>query len=189
MDSGFGIFVVKDFSAKPLATRILGRLQIAREAAAYRHLEGVEGVPRYHGRIDALAFAMERVEGSQLAFAPDRFERGAEYVAKLRALVDRIHAKGLAHNDLRGRENVLVRRDGSLAVVDLAAAVRMRPGGLAHRLFFPWLSAADEAAFLKWKTLLAPETLTEDDRAFQERFARWRRLWPFNRKPKPGSAA
>lgn len=175
---------MKDFAAKSGFWRLLGRFQVAREAAAYASLAGVEGVPRFFGRIDAHAIAIERIEGPQLAFAPDRFERGSLYVEQLRAIVARLHAKGLVHNDLRGRENVLVRPDGSLVVVDLAAALRLDPKGRLFRLF----AAADEAALLKWKALLAPGTFTDDERAFLERFARWRRLWPFNRKARRGEA-
>lgn len=184
VDVGDGPVVVKDFAAKPWPWRPLGRVQIAREAAAYRHLDGIAGVPRFLGRVDAHAIALERIEGERLAFAADRFERGASYVAALRELVSRLHARGLVHNDLRGRENVLVRADGTLVVVDLAGAVRLAPGGAAFRLF----AAADEAALLKWKALLAPGTFTDEERAFLERFARWRRLWPFNRKPREGRA-
>ncbi|HEX6850571.1 MAG TPA: hypothetical protein VF139_04130 [Candidatus Polarisedimenticolaceae bacterium] len=184
VDLGDGAMVVKDFASKPWWTRLLGRVQIGREAAAYRHLEGVEGVPRFFGRVDAHAIAIERIDGQQLAFAPDRFERGAGYVEKLRALVSGLHARGLVHNDLRGRENVLVRADGSLVVVDLAAALRLDPRGVPFRL----LAAADRAALLKWKALLAPDTFTDEERAFVERFARWRRLWPFNRKARRGEA-
>jgi hypothetical protein len=178
------VVVVKDFATKPWPWRLLGRLQIGREAAAYRHLVGVEGVPRYFGRVDAHAIAIEKIDGVQLAFAPDRFERGVDYVEALRAIVARLHARGLVHNDLRGRENVLVRAGGSLVVVDLAAALRLEPGGILFRL----LAAADEAALLKWKALLAPGTFSDEERAFLERFARWRRLWPFNRKSRRGEA-
>ena len=184
MDLGEGPLVVKDFASKPWPWRLLGRLQVGREAAAYRHLEGEPGIPRFLGRVDAHAIAIERIEGHRLAFAPDRFERGAWYVAGLREIVARMHARGLVHNDLRGRENVLVRADGSLVVVDLAGALRLDPRGRLFRLF----AAADEAALLKWKALLAPGTFTPEEAAFLERFARWRRLWPFNRKAGEGKA-
>jgi serine/threonine protein kinase len=102
--------------------------------------------------------------------------------AKLRAIVDAIHARGVVHNDLRGHENVLLDRDGELTVVDFAAAIRLRPGGIAHRLFFRLASLADEAALLKWKGLIAPGSYTQADEAFLRRFERWRAIWPFNAK-------
>jgi hypothetical protein len=187
VDVGEGPVVVKDFSGKGLWGRTVGRIQIAREARAYRFLGRIEGVPRYLGRVDALALALAEVDGRQLAFARDLHREGATLVAKLRSLIDRLHERGLVHLDLRGRENVLVREDGELVVVDLAGAVGLRPGGAAHRLLFPLLRRADESAFLKWKLLLDPERLTGDERAFLLRFGRIRSLWVFNRKQADGS--
>lgn len=185
-----GSVIVKDFARRGPWIRTLGRLQISRETRAYRWLEGVPGLPAFVGRIDPFALAIERIEGEQLAFAVHDPETAPRRIAELRAILDAIHARGVAHNDLRGRENVLLRRDGSLAVLDLAASIRLRPGGIAHRLFFRWLTLADEAAFLKWKGLIAPGTYTREDEAFLRKFERWRGLWPFNpKRRKAGSAA
>lgn len=182
--------LVKDFAPRAFWARSLGRLQVAREAAAYAWLEGVAGIPAFVGRIDPFALAIEWVDGERLAFADVRPADGPRYVAKLRAILDAIHARGVAHNDLRGRENVLLRRDGELAVVDFAAAVRLRPGGLAHRWFFKWIAMADEAAFLKWKGMIAPGSYTAEDEAFLRRFERWRAMWPFNpKRRRPTGAA
>ena len=174
--------IVKDFAGRSPWVRRLGRLQIRREAAAYRRLEGVFGVPAFVGRIDPLALAIERIDGERLAFAAIAPEEGPRHVLELRAILDAIHARGVVHNDLRGRENVLLRRDGGLAVIDFAGAMYLRPGGIAHRLFFRLLSVADEAAFLKWKGMIAPGSYTREDEAFLRRFERWRALWPFNPK-------
>lgn len=174
--------IVKDFSGRGAWVRWLSRLQIRREAAAYRWLEGVSGIPAFVGRVDSLALAIERIEGERLAFAPLTPEDGLRHVGRLRKILDAIHARGVVHNDLRGRENVLLRRDGGLAVIDFAAAIRLRPGGIAHRLLFRRLALADEAALLKWKGMIAPGSYTEADEAFLRRFERWRSFWPFNPK-------
>ena len=182
VDVDGGSVIVKDFAGRAPWMRVLGRVQLRREAAAYRWLEGVSGVPAFVGRIDAWALAIERIEGERLAFAELAAEDGLRHLAQLRSILDAIHARGVVHNDLRGRENVLLRRDGGLAVIDFAAAIRLRPGGIAHRLFFRLFAATDEAAFLKWKGMIAPGSYTPTDEAFLRRFERWRRLWPFNPK-------
>lgn len=174
--------LVKDFKGRALWARAVGRLQTGREAAAYAWLAGVAGVPAFVGRIDPWALAIEWIDGERLAFASLRPDQTPSLVARLRAVVDAIHARGVVHNDLRGRENVLLRADGGLAVIDFAAALRLRPGGLLHRLLFRLLATTDEAAFLKWKGMIAPGSLTAADQEFLRRFARWRALWPFNPK-------
>jgi hypothetical protein len=183
-----GSVIVKDFAGRSLWGRVIGQLQIRRELAAYRWLEGLPGIPALVGRVDSVALAIERIDGERLAFAALKPGDGPRIVEALRAILDAIHARGVIHNDLRGRENVLLRRDGGLAVIDFAAAVRLRPGGLAHRLLFRRLQTADEAAFLKWKGMIAPGSYTRQDEAFLRRFERWRGLWPFNPKRRKAKA-
>ena len=182
VDVGEGSMVVKDFFGKPWWVRPLGRLQVSREARAYRWLERIPGIPAFVGRIDPWALAMEKVDGEQLAFAESRFREGEAHVRRLRSLIDRLHAAGVFHQDLRGRENVLVRPGGEIVLLDLAGAICLRPGGLAHRLFGGILGRSDEAAFLKWKALLTPGKFTAEEERFLRRFRFWRALWVFNRK-------
>jgi hypothetical protein len=181
VDLGEGPIVVKDFAARAWWARVLGRLQIAREASAYGWVGRMQGLPAFLGRVDALALALEKVEGEQLAFAANRFTDGERHVARLAELVERLHASGVYHQDLRGRENVLVRPDGELYLLDLAGAVRLRPGGLGHRILGPLLALSDRSAFLKWKSLLTPGRFTPEEERFLRRHRVWRALWPFNR--------
>lgn len=173
---------MKDFRGRGLVGRWLGRLQVDRETRAYAWLEGVDGIPRFVGLIDSFALAIEWIEGERLAFAAFPPSEGPRHLAELRSIVDAMHARGVIHNDLRGRENVLIRGDGHIAVIDLAAALRLRPGGLVHRVLFRTFRATDEAAFLKWKGIIAPGTYSPEEEAFLRRFERWRALWPFNPK-------
>ena len=186
VDVGEGPVVVKDFGSKSWWTRALGRIQIHREVRAYRWLAGEPAVPRFLGRIDPWALAMEKVDGRQLAFAPDRRENGPAYITALRAAIDGIHRAGVAHMDLRGRENVLCLDNGGIVLVDLAGAFCLRPGGILHGMCFRLLTLPDETAFLKWKRNLTPDDLTPEELAMESRSRRWRSLWPFNRKHRPG---
>lgn len=187
VDVGEGPIVVKDFAAKPWWSRMLGRLQVARECRAYARLADVPGIARFIGRIDAQALALEHVSGEQLAFSPLRNTNGAQLVAQLRAIVTGMHAAGVYHQDLRGRENVLIRPDGTLVLVDLAGALCFRPGGTLQRMLGPVLALSDESALLKWKALLAPGSFTAEEERFLRRFRFWRSLWVFNRKRRPGA--
>jgi hypothetical protein len=189
VDLGEGGMVVKDFAAKSGWTRLLGRIQIHRELRAYRWLGHIRGIPALVGPVDSLAFAVERVEGERLHGSPDPRSKGAEHLRSLRVLIDRIHAAGVVHNDLRGRENLMLTPDGDLVVLDLAGAFCFRPGSLAHRLFFRSFAVADEAAYLKWKEFLVPGRFTPEEEAFLRRFRVLRRLWPFNRKRRRSTEA
>lgn len=174
--------MVKDFGGKHWPWSWMGRLQVARECRAYEWLRGEPGIPAFFGRIDPWALALEKVDGEMLAFAPTRFSQGERWIAELRRVVNRLHDAGVFHQDLRGRENVLLGPGGRLVLLDLAGSICLRPGGLAHRLLRPLLRISDESAFLKWKALLTPNRFTPEEERFLKRFRFWRSLWIFNRK-------
>ena len=183
IDLGQGPLVVKDFARKARWVRWIGRAQISRECRAYDWLGSISGLARLVGRVDRHALALEFIEGEELARSARRIEKGPQYLERLREIVAAMHARGLAHLDLRGRENVMLDVNDELHVLDLAAAVWFRPGSLRHRLFFGWFKLADEAALLKFKRLLGVGEYTEEEQAFLRRFRFYRSLWIFNRKP------
>jgi hypothetical protein len=189
VDLGEGVMVVKDFAGKSWWNRLLGRIQIHREVKAYRWLGTMRGIPAFVGSVDGLALAVERVEGERLHGSDDPRAKGAEHLRRIRVLIDRLHEAGVVHNDLRGRENLMLRPDGALMLLDLAGAICLRPSGLAHRLLFHWLAVTDEAAYLKWKEFLVPGSFTPEEEAFLGRYRVLRRLWPFNRKPRSSTEA
>ena len=182
VDAGASRWIVKDFRHKPWWARCFGRLLVAREARAYRALAGIRGVPPFVGRLDAHALAVGHVEAVPLAFAPERTQDGARRLAELRGIVDAIHRAGVVHCDLRGRDNVLVDRQGHLWIVDFASAIRLRPGGLAHRAAFRWLEQIDQAALLKWKRIVEAGPLTGEEQALFRRFRTLRPLWLHRRQ-------
>lgn len=149
-------FVVKDFAARgPLVRAFLGRWIAAREARAWRMLSGHPAVPRFLGRIDALAFAVEYRPGRRMS----RRLAGrvpADFPERLEAALAEMHRRGVAHLDLRHRSNVLVDADGLPVLIDFGSALRFRPGGLAARWLLPLLARLDLSAARKWRVRLAP---------------------------------
>jgi hypothetical protein len=111
-----GRVAVKDYAPRPWIIRhTLGRWLVRRECRAYAAAAGVPGLPRFLGRPRPLAL--------------DRFDR-------LERIVDEMHRRGVALADLSHRD-VLLAEDGSVYVIDLAAAWVLgdRPGRLRRRIF------------------------------------------------------
>ncbi len=152
--------VVKDFAAKAWWVRLLGRPQIVHECKAYEWLEGVEGIPKFIGRIDRYALAIERIEATQLTYASNRYSAGSKHLAGLREVLDRFLERGFVHLDLRGRRNIMLRPDGRIVVLDLAGALWFRPGGFWHRIFDRLIAWNHENTLFKWKVLLQPHMLS-----------------------------
>lgn len=148
--------VVKDFAPRGALVRAtLGRFVAAREARAYRALEGHPSVPRFRGWIDPLAFAVEYRPGARLSRARAA-SLPADFLAKLEAALDAMHARGVVHLDLRHRSNLLVAADGSPVLIDFGSAVCFGPRGLGARVLLPLLARVDRGALAKWRAKLGP---------------------------------
>lgn len=176
-----GESILKDFSEKGWLMRWFGARQLQRERRALRRLAGLPGIPVDLGEVPPCGLLLESMAGEAITRWRRRTREEIEpMVGRLARLVDAIHDRGVAHLDLRKRDNVLVAADGTLSVIDFNASVCFAPGSLAARLFFPVLQRIDQDAVLKWKALLLPDLLTPEERRRQRRMVRWRRFWVFS---------
>lgn len=157
--------IVKDFRHSDLLFRlIVGPILIRREYGALRKLMGVTGIPGLVGRIDRYALAIEHVPGVSLDRTPQP-KLPDDFYADLRRVIDDMHARGVAHCDLRSRGNVMLSEDGRPYVIDFAACV-FRGRGLNP--FFKWLFGqfvlADRNAVLRIKQRLSPQLVSDDEK-------------------------
>lgn len=145
--------VVKDFwPRRPLVRATVGRVVTAREARAWRALGDHPAVPRFHGVIDAWAFAVEYRPGQRLS---SQRGVGAGFLDALEAALAEMHARGVVHLDLKHRDNVLqADADGAPVLIDFGSALAFRPGSLLARLVLPPLAWIDRLALRKWRRKL-----------------------------------
>ncbi|HKJ24744.1 MAG TPA: hypothetical protein VKB65_07980 [Myxococcota bacterium] len=154
VEDGDRQIVVKDFAPRGALVRAtIGRFLIAREAAAYRWLDGHPAVPRFLGFLDPLAFALEFRPGRRVSRHLIR-DAGPGFIEALAAAVEGLHERGLVHLDLGHRSNVLVDERGDPVLIDFASALWFRPGGLAARLLLPWFARYDRRAVEKYRDKL-----------------------------------
>lgn len=173
--------VLKDFSRKSFFIRLLGRLQIWREVKAYHAMQGIAGVPKFYKKLSPWSFVIEYVEGVRLAGYKGEIPLSV-LVEDLRKKILVIHQAGVFHNDIRGRENVVVTKSGQLIILDFAGALYLRPGSLLHKTLSPLIRWVDYSAYLKWKSQLTPEDMSEREQKSLKIFNTLRKFWIFNLK-------
>jgi predicted Ser/Thr protein kinase len=172
--------VVKDFRPRPwLVRRWWGRWVLRREWKRLERLQGIAGIPRLFGWVDADAFAMEWIAGERLPHSrhgvlePPFFER-------LERLVAEMHARGVAHGDLR-RKNVLADRDQRPYLIDFATA-HLTGANFLRRRLFERICRIDRLKIIELKADYCPDALTEDERRSLEDLPLSLRLGHFARK-------
>lgn len=105
------------------------------EHQAYRRLQGLAGVPACYGMAPGDRLVLEFIDGTPLrdaAIAPE-----GPYFASLLDLVRALHARGIAHGDLKRKANLLVDPQGLPVILDFGTATLLKAGRhpINHRLF------------------------------------------------------
>jgi RIO-like serine/threonine protein kinase len=176
MQGPSGPFVRRDLRHVPPWLRLPAWWLARREARGLDAVRGLPAVPallRWDGR---------RLDRSYMAGAAmyERPPRGdVAYFRAARRLLQRLHRRGLAHNDLAKEANWLVLDDGSPAIIDFQLASRGAPRSPWIRL----LAREDLRHLLKHKRTYCPDAITPIEWRVLRRRSWLREAWFATGKP------
>ncbi|MDH3284714.1 MAG: hypothetical protein OEQ13_08230 [Acidobacteriota bacterium] len=112
--------------AESLSSRLLCWRLLRNELRAYSRLEGLPGIPRCYGLLDGRHLVLEHVDGAPFRDAVIQ-DREAFFEDLLR-LVRSLHARGVAHCDLKKKDNLLVVDGRAPCVIDFGVAISRKDG-------------------------------------------------------------
>lgn len=159
-----GEAVLKDYNhCDRLFAVLIGPLLVWRETAALARLQGTPGVPRLLRKLGARAFLMEHLQGATAARKRPETAQ-PQFFERLWQLVERIHARGVAHCDMRRSGNILVDETGEPYLVDFVSSAFLRPWWHPLGWLFPLLCQADRDAIIKLKHRVRPDLVSETER-------------------------
>ena len=144
------------------------RQMIANEFKVYSRLSGMEGIPICHGLLDKRYLVLEFVDGVPIKDSPlnDR-----PYFSRvLLRLIKEMHQAGVAHGDLKKKDNILVVNGRHPILLDFGVAV-IRKRGLApiNHFLFNLFKKFDFNAYIKVKYRKRWDRINEDDRQYYQR--------------------
>ena len=171
-----GVFVRRDLSATPWWLRLPAWRLARREARALQRLAGQPATPQllaWNGKQHDRGY----MAGAAMYLRPPRGDLA--YFRAARRLLQQIHRRGLAHNDLAKEANWLVLEDGSPAVIDFQLATLGHPRSRWMRL----LAREDLRHLLKHKRMYCRERLTPVELRLLKRHSWLRDLWFRTGKP------
>jgi len=147
---------------------LLRRWMLRREYNAYQRLTDFAGSPRCYGLIDGRYLVLEYIAGFSLRTG--QIDDRRTYFDTLFAHISELHRRGVAHADLKSRDNLLVIAGRLPFVVDFGAAIVRKPGfaPLNHYLY-ELARRFDFNAWAKLKYQGRMEELTPEDRPYYRR--------------------
>jgi predicted Ser/Thr protein kinase len=128
----------------------LYRYLLRREHAVYEKLAGVPGVPRTYGLIDGEHLALEYIAGPSLRAHERELADRAGFFAALLETLRAMHAAGVAHADLKRKDNIIVGPGERPWLIDFGIAARRGTSRLS-RVWFEHSVQGDYNAWIKLK--------------------------------------
>ncbi len=165
-----------------LRRRIFGHSGITRERECYERLAGVDGIAQMHGMLGDSALVLEYVEGDSLRRREATLRDRDRFFTKMLRTIDAMHAAGVAHCDLKRKDNTIVGPDETPYLIDFGVACILREdSGYVKRLWFRMMCQMDYNAWVKLRFGRNPQDLPHEVAAryrplLLERIARWIRI-------------
>ena len=160
-------FIIKAPSGWGLAN-LIRRWMLRNEYRVYERLAGLQGIPVCHGFIAGRYLVLEFIGGTPIRTA--RITDPAVFFDLLLSLIKEMHDLGVAHTDLKKKDNILV-VDGKIPyIVDFGVAVARNPGfaPLNHYLY-ALAKKFDYNAWTKLKYHRRLDHISEKDRQYYDR--------------------
>lgn len=176
MRDGAGLFVRRDLRHVPWWLRLPAWWLARREALALRKVDGLPATPQLL-RWDGRRLDRSYMEGAAMYQRPPHGDLA--YFQRARRLLQQLHRRGLAHNDLAKEANWLVLTDGAPAIIDFQLATRGDPRSRWMRL----LAREDLRHLLKHKRTYCRAALTPVERRVLKRHSWVREAWFATGKP------
>ena len=138
------------------------------EYNAYQKLVGLTSIPKCHGMVDKQYLVLDYIESVTIRSA--RPENETLYFKTLFSDIEKMHALGVAHTDLKKRDNLLVVGSDTPCIIDFGAAIIHKPGfhPLNHALF-NMTRQFDYNAWIQHKYNHRLENISIDDQRFYRR--------------------
>jgi predicted Ser/Thr protein kinase len=169
------VVVKKPHRSGPLGW--LWRSLLKREHAVYERLGGIAGIPRSFGLVAGEYLALEFIAGPSLREHETRLADREAFFAKLLATVRAMHAAGVAHGDLKRKDNIIVGPGERPYLIDFGIAVRRSArNGMFNRFVFARVEQMDLNAWVKLKYGRRIDPETERDMLSAEDAAIYRPL-------------
>lgn len=148
--------------------RFIRRIMLRNEFRAYSKLSAVNGIPCCFGFLKRSYLILQFVDGVSAKNA--RIANREQFYKDLLELIKNLHTAGVAHGDLKKKDNLLVVDEQTPCVIDFGVAVIKKKGFAPFNHFLYNIAGKfDFNAWAKLKYNGKLENITDEDRKYYNR--------------------
>lgn len=143
-------------------TRPINLALLRHEYRIYQQLEGMPAVPNCYGMAGDEYMVLEFIEGQTIR--QNRPDSDSDFYKNLFDAIQQMHQRGVAHFDLKRKENLLVTKDQQPVMIDFGVSVLNKGGRhYLNRYLFRLGKQFDLNAWVRHKCNRRYDQLSEED--------------------------
>lgn len=148
--------------------RFIYAMMLRHEYRAYSMLSGMSGIPRCYGLLHRRFLVLEYIDGETLR--KKQPEDRDYFFARMLEIIKELHKRGIAHVDLKKKENILIVNGSEPVFVDFGVAARRKNGfRIVNDYIFRVAKHFDYNAWIKHKYNRQYESVSDEDRQYLKR--------------------
>ena len=160
-------YLIKRANKSNVFLRCFNQRTLNRELEIYKKLKGIDGIPDCFGMTVRGELILEYIEGQSYRDKQYELAGDESFFQKLLDLILNMHNEGIAHGDLKRKDNILVNNDNEPFLIDFGTGISIdKPKGQIKRFIFRFLKSTDLNAWIKHKYNRNYDDISEDDRQY-----------------------
>ena len=160
-------YLIKRANKSNVFLRYFNQRTLNRELEIYKKLKGIDGIPNCFGMTARCELILEYIEGQSYRDKQYELAGDESFFQKLLDLILNMHNEGVAHGDLKRKDNILVNKDNEPFLIDFGTGISIdKPKGQIRRPIFRFLKSTDLNAWIKHKFNRNYDGISEDDRRY-----------------------
>ena len=160
-------YLIKRANKSNVFLRYFNQRTLNRELEIYKKLKGIDGIPDCFGMTWRGELILEYIEGQSYRDKQYELAGDESFFQKLLDLILNMHNEGVAHGDLKRKDNILVNKDNEPFLIDFGTGISIdKPKGQIRRPIFRFLKSTDLNAWVKHKYNRNYDGISEDDRQY-----------------------
>ena len=142
-------YLIKSANQDHWWSKSINRWSIRHEFKIYEILENLDGIPKCYGLTKDGSLVLEYIDGESYRSKQFELDGNDQFFSSLLELIKSMHDKGVAHGDLKRKDNLLVGGDLNPYLIDFGTAlIKENRSGLFKKIIFNFLKKTDLNAWV-----------------------------------------
>ena len=157
-------YLIKSANIDKWWSKSINKWSIKREYNVYKKLKGLNGIPKCYGLTDQGELVLEYIDGGSYRDKQFELDGNHYFFDALLELITSMHNLGVAHGDLKRKDNLIVDQNLKPYLIDFGTAViNNDQSGTSKKIVFNFLRKTDLNAWIKHKYKRSYENISNED--------------------------